>query len=114
VRELVLPIERAIPLGLIANELIVNSLKHGLRSRTGALHITLDYSSDVSRVLLRVDDTGAGFPPDFDPSKPVSMGYRLINLLLRQLRAHLEIGREGGASVTLNFPAEVAAGEGRH
>ncbi len=44
VSEMVLPIDKAIPLGLIANELIVNSLKHGLHRRTGSLRVTLSYA----------------------------------------------------------------------
>ena len=41
VADMVLHIESAIPLGLIANELILNSLKHGLREKSGRLQIGL-------------------------------------------------------------------------
>jgi PAS domain S-box-containing protein len=117
VPELVLPIEKAIPVSLIANELIVNSLKHGLQERTGKLEVTLECfsgtgagggesspSSTLAR--LRVHDSGPGFPAAFDPSSASSMGYRLVNMLLRQLRAQIEIRNDGGASVTVTFPIQ--------
>lgn len=116
--EIVLPIERAIPVGLIANELILNSLKHGLRERSGSLQITLESlagdgtsgtgsAASGSQTRLRVHDSGPGFPAGFDPSKATSMGYQLVNLLLRQLRGQMEFGNEAGAYVTVTFPVPV-------
>ena len=74
--EVVLHVEQAIPLGLIANELIGNSLKHGLRNGTGLLRIRFGYvpgSFEPSRgetmddgwAMLEVGDAGPGLPPDF-------------------------------------------------
>ena len=115
VPKMVLPIEKAIPLGLIANELIVNSLKHGLRERTGNLVVTLERLPGTesgeekrqetgSRARLCVRDSGTGFPTGFDVTNSPSMGYRLVNVLLRQLRAEMKIAYEDGASVTITFP----------
>jgi two-component system, chemotaxis family, CheB/CheR fusion protein len=103
VPEMVLPIEKAIPVGLIANELLLNSLKYGFPSGTGDLSFTLQVLPE-DRVRLRVEDNGPGFPADFDPARSGSMGFRLVNLLVRQLRAHLELGSAPGATVTVTFP----------
>jgi two-component system CheB/CheR fusion protein len=114
-QELTLPIEKAIPVGLIANELILNSLKHGLRAGTGSLSITLEHvageparedtpSPTAGRARLRVHDSGAGFPEGFDPAKAASMGYQLVNLLVRQVRGRMEIANDAGASVIVTFP----------
>ncbi len=100
---MVLPIDKAIPVGLIANELIVNSLKHGLRERTGDLALTLDYVAE-NMGRLRVEDSGPGLPAGFDVSKGTSMGYRLLNLLVRQIRGRLHADEAPGASVTITFP----------
>lgn len=100
-------IERAVPVGLIANELILNSLKHGLPSGAGDLHVTLGRISGAPGwAELCVQDSGPGMPSGFDFTQSQSMGYQLIQLLVRQLRAELEIGaRPGaGASVTVRFP----------
>lgn len=98
-------IERAVPVGLIANELILNSLKHGLPRGAGDLNVSLAWKSDAPGwAELCIQDNGPGISGELDLSKPQSMGYQLINLLVRQLRAELEIGRGPGSSVTLKFP----------
>lgn len=104
---ILLPIDKAIPVGLIANELILNSLKHGLRDGTGDLKLAFGYVGDgarPSRARLSVEDGGSGLPADFDVSRTSSMGYRLVNLLVRQLRGRLEFGQSTGASVAVTFP----------
>ncbi|MBC7925454.1 MAG: PAS domain S-box protein [Bryobacteraceae bacterium] len=115
---LVLNIEQAIPLGLIANELIVNSLKHGLKRGPGRLMIDLHFhdvqqlpqSEDgVPEVMaeLSVADSGPGLPNDFDASTLTSMGFRLINLLVRQLRGTLLVGEGPGARISVSFPVRM-------
>jgi two-component sensor histidine kinase len=104
---MVLHIEKAIPVGLIANELILNSLKHALRAGTGDLKLTLTSTSQdggPAWAKLSVEDSGPGLPRGIDLSEAQSMGYQLINLLVRQLRAHLELGTGPGASITVEFP----------
>jgi two-component system, chemotaxis family, CheB/CheR fusion protein len=107
--EMVLPIEKAIPVGLIANELLLNSLKYGFPSGSGDLSLTLELLP-VGDARLRIEDNGPGFPPDFDPSRSGSMGFRLVSLLVRQLRAHLEVESAPGAVVTVTFPVGDSAG----
>ena len=107
VRPMTLHIEKAIPVRLIANELLLNSLKHGLPSGSGQLKLTfrsLPRDNGVPRAELCVEDSGPGFPPEFDFTQGSSMGYQLINLLVRQLRARLEVRPGPGASITVGFP----------
>lgn len=114
VTDLVLDIERAIPLGLIANELILNALKHGLRGSPGTLVLRLGYlSPSDSQVgagsewgLLQVVDSGTGLPANLDFSNVTSMGLRLVNMLVRQLCGRLEIVPGPGANVKVSFPLE--------
>jgi two-component sensor histidine kinase len=106
--QMMMHIEKAIPVGLIANELITNSLKHGLRDGIGDLKVTLRSVAQDDRtayVQLCVEDSGPGLPPGFDLSGVESMGYQLISLLLRQLRARLEIGPGPGARIRITFSA---------
>jgi two-component system, chemotaxis family, CheB/CheR fusion protein len=116
VSDMVLHIERAIPLGLIANELILNSLKHGLNGGPGELRVRLAYLpsqnaqngaiSDTSWGKLEVVDSGPGLPSGLDVSTTASMGLRLVNMLVRQLRGRLEIGDGRGAKMSVSFPLE--------
>ena len=107
VEEMALHIDAAVPLGLVVNELITNSFKHGLRDGKLDLRLALksERHTDGSKwARLSVEDNGPGFPPDLDLSQAQSMGYRLVNLLVRQLRGHREMGSGPGASVTVDFP----------
>lgn len=107
VEEMTLHIEKAIPLGLIANELILNSLKHGLKAGTGEMRLTfksVQRDEGPAWGKLRVHDSGPGLPSELDLEGAESMGYQLVNLLVRQLRARLEVGPGPGADITVEFP----------
>ena len=92
-----------VPLGLIVNEVITNSLKYGLAGMpAGELHLTLT-EAEPSKYQLRIADNGPGFPEDFDPRGSGSLGTLLINGLAGQLNGSAAFSSEGGAVVTLFF-----------
>jgi two-component sensor histidine kinase len=102
--QLYLSLDLAIPLGLVANELISNSLKHGF-PRGGRGTITLELSqTDESDCRFRISDDGLGLPPDFSMDQPVSLGLRLVKMLAQQLNGHLEWSRTPRTNFTLAFP----------
>jgi PAS domain S-box-containing protein len=91
-------IDRAIPCGLIANELISNSLKHGFPAgRAGEIRIGLQLVDGGPQVRLAVSDTGVGLPADFELKRLQSLGMQLVSDLVKQLDATLEIGPGPGA-----------------
>ena len=113
--EMALPMEQAIPLGLIANELIINSLKHGLSKGGGTLKVELKYRPDLEKpgsgepldsgsAELSVADDGPGLPADIDIAQAHSMGFRLLHLLSKQLRGSVKMAGGKGARVTVEFP----------
>ncbi|MFL6450241.1 MAG: chemotaxis protein CheB [Bryobacteraceae bacterium] len=107
VEQLILHVEKAIPVGLIANELLLNGLKHGLSRSPGELRLTFKSSRQADGSVcakLCVEDSGSGFPPEIDLTEAKSMGYQLVNLLVRQLRARLNFRPGPGASITVEFP----------
>jgi PAS domain S-box-containing protein len=109
--ELVLHIEKAVPVGLIANELILNSLKHALQAGTGDLRVKLSrngHDGGTASVQLTVEDSGPGFPRGFNVSQAGSMGYQLVNLLVRQVRGRLEVHPGPGARIEMVFPIAVS------
>jgi PAS domain S-box-containing protein len=110
VEDIALPIDKAIPCGLILNELITNALKHAfVDGRQGAIHIRIDRLSG-SRLRLIVADNGVGLPASLDPNHCRSMGLQLVNTLAEQLAGQLEVDLQGGSSFQLTFPIEQQEG----
>ena len=98
-----LPVDQAVPCGLILNELMTNALKHGFPDgRSGEIHV--DLHAMHGEVVLRVADTGVGLPPGFDCGQCDTLGLRIVDILRHQLNGKLECADEGGASFTLRFP----------
>jgi PAS domain S-box-containing protein len=102
---LALSIERAVPCGLILNELASNALKHAFRGGTGGdVSVALHAAGD-GRVTLQVSDTGTGLPPGLDWRQTKSLGLRLVQMLSTQLggtvEAHPVVG--GGANFVVQF-----------
>ncbi|MFZ6751010.1 PAS domain S-box protein [Undibacterium sp. Ren11W] len=99
-----LPINSAIPCGLLINELITNSLKHAfLEHRKGQISVTLS-PTEHNQILLIVSDNGAGIPDDLDIENIETLGLRLVTLLSQQLNGILTIQRRDPTTFTLEFP----------
>ena len=98
-----LDINSAVPCGLILNELISNALKHAFsEGRTGVIKIGLRRGPGGA-VELRVADDGVGFPKGLDFRKAESFGLQIVNLLVDQLEATIEIDRTKGTAFTVTF-----------
>jgi two-component system, sensor histidine kinase PdtaS len=107
--EVLLPIDRAVPCGLIVNELVTNSFKHAFpNGREGTITVTLRrLPADPGHqdwVLLAVADDGVGIPPDLDPAVTGSLGLQLVHGLADQLRATLTIDRQDPTRFALTLP----------
>ena len=101
-----LPVDRAIPCGLILNELITNAFKHAFNSAhasAGTIRVELA-PLPGAQMLLAVSDNGAGIPANFDPAQATTLGLQLVVTLVEQLEGHLEIRREAGTSMRVTFP----------
>ncbi|OHD69528.1 MAG: hypothetical protein A2W19_00520 [Spirochaetes bacterium RBG_16_49_21] len=97
-----LDIKRAVPLGLILNELIMNALKHAYPdNKKGTISVKLG-SSD-STIELCVSDDGVGFPAGFNPDTAGSMGLRLVRMLANQIDGELSIESRGGIKASVRF-----------
>jgi len=99
-------IKRAVPLGLIANELVTNAFKRAFpENRGGTVSIRLERKE--GSLLFEVSDDGIGLPAGFDPEESRGFGMVLVLLLAKQLGATLSFASEPGAgsSFRLSLPA---------
>jgi two-component sensor histidine kinase len=100
--ELELDVDTAIPLGLIANELITNSLKYAfLEGRKGKIEVSL-ILEDNRQYCLRVSDNGLGIQ-DQGNEAGTGFGSRLIQLLAIQLNGKVEIRDDAGVTTLIKF-----------
>jgi PAS domain S-box-containing protein len=85
-----LNINTSIPLGLLINEIITNSMKHGLRNRDqGEIYIKIQKDSDSS-FKLAIGDNGIGFAMDLDIERAETLGLQLVTSLAEQLMGDAE------------------------
>jgi len=104
-------IHTAVPVGLLINEMVSNALKHAFPDgRRGRVNVTLR-RLEPERLLLSVRDDGAGLPESFDWDSANSLGLTTIQALARQIRAKVEVRRQGGAEFSLTFPASPHASQ---
>jgi two-component sensor histidine kinase len=97
--------EVSVPLGLIATELVANTLEHGFPGdRRGQIEVSLDVL-EPGRAKLRICDDGRGVPGDFDINQTKSLGLSIARQFARQLGGALEIlaRPEGGTEARLEF-----------
>ena len=101
--EVWLSAEKAMPCGLILNELVANCVKHAFPDgRSGTVRVTLRAEADA-QVVLSVGDSGVGFPPGVDFRHTDSLGLQLIGLLTEQLGGTLTLDRSEGTLFTMRF-----------
>lgn len=94
--------DAAVPLALIANELISNAFKHGFPDDAeGSVRVGLVRDGDT--VVLTVSDTGPGFVP---PKRSSSLGLMLVDRLVRQVSGELEMEPPPGTRYRLKFTLE--------
>ena len=83
-----MPLDRAVPVGLIVNELVANSVKYAFDDEGGIIRITFRLNTVIGEAELSVADNGRGM----GPTRPGSLGLRLVESLTRQLGGGLAVG----------------------
>jgi PAS domain S-box-containing protein len=84
VDEVALPLETAVPCGLILSELLSNCFKHAFpEGQIGEVTVTLTQAADD--IILCVQDSGCGVPADLDVGNTKSLGFQLVSALTDQL-----------------------------
>jgi PAS domain S-box-containing protein len=99
-----LPVDIAVPCGLILNELAGNTLKHAFQGLPGDEVIVSLRNLQDGRILLGVRDNGKGLPEGFDWRQARSLGLRLVQMLASQLDAKVEVTSGKGVGFEITFP----------
>jgi len=100
IQDINVDIDTAIPIGLIVNELVSNSLKHAFPDgRRGEISIAIQRQDHTLTLIYR--DDGVGIPDDLDWRNVKSLGLRLVISLVEQLQGTIELDRTAGTTFTI-------------
>lgn len=108
-----LPLDQAVPCGLIINELVTNAFKYGFPdARSGRVMVEIELRQ--GRLELSVRDNGVGLPAGLEPAAASTLGLQLVTMLTGQLNGQLrwENPAEGGALFRVSIPAPAAIQQG--
>ncbi|MEZ4429268.1 MAG: PAS domain S-box protein [Nannocystaceae bacterium] len=107
-----LPIECALPCGMIVCELVTNVFKYA-PAPGRETHARVIVEEERGQLTISVDDDGVGFPAGFDPETTRSFGWSLIRSLTLQIGGDCRVERGAGARVMIRFTAPVSAASPR-
>ncbi|WP_440948694.1 PAS domain S-box protein [Methanosarcina sp. T3] len=103
--------DTAVPLGIIVNELVSNSLKYAFTDKQdGEIRIRLcrgEKNDEMNRSLfsLVISDNGKGMPENIELESVESLGLQLVNILVDQLEGEIELKRDHGTEFGITFEA---------
>ncbi|PKL90389.1 MAG: hypothetical protein CVV23_00625 [Ignavibacteriae bacterium HGW-Ignavibacteriae-2] len=108
--EIHLSIEKAVPLGLILNELLSNCYKYAFpnsqqlnKSNENTIKISFNLVKESDRINFSVKDNGVGIPKDLVVLESDTLGLQLVNNLVDQLEADLTINNSDGTEFNISF-----------
>jgi two-component sensor histidine kinase len=102
IEPLSLSLDVLVPVGLILNELITNSLKYAFPDdRTGTVTIILKQEQHILK--LRVYDDGKGIPDNFRAGNKTSFGFKMINSFLQKLKGEMRIYPDNGTKAEIDI-----------
>ena len=105
VDELRLPAKRAVPVGLIINEIATNAIKYGFTDdKDPEFAVDLKKNPADDQCVLTVSNSGKPFPEEIELDNPKTLGLRLVSALVQQLQGTIELQRAPNPVFTVRFP----------
>ena len=105
INDIMLDINTAIPLGLIVNELVSNSMKHAFpNNKQGKIDIKFNLNNGNYSMI--VSDNGIGFPQHYNIQNSDSLGLKIVNSLTEQIDGEIKIEMSEGTKFIINFKEE--------
>lgn len=100
---MIVSIDKAMPLGLIANEIITNAIQHAFEGRTGnKIFINLGKTED-GRIQVAIGDNGIGMAPESLENNDLFGMMVIRNLISMQLQGEYSVSMENGTCYTITF-----------
>ena len=107
IEDVSLSVDLSVPLGLIINELVSNSLKYAFPGgRGGEVRIEI-HRSEPNQIQLLVADDGIGFPAALDFRKTETLGMQLVRTLTEQIGGSIELRSDPGTEFRVSFCTQV-------
>jgi two-component sensor histidine kinase/sensor domain CHASE-containing protein len=103
IEDINLGIDTSIPLGLIINEIVSNTLKHAFKHGFGEIKIKMIRCGDDDSYKISIADNGIGFPEEIDFRNTDSLGLQLVNSLVEQVEGNIELKRDNGTEFEIYF-----------
>ncbi|MFW5850424.1 MAG: sensor histidine kinase [Spirochaetota bacterium] len=99
--------DTAATLGLILNEIATNAMKHGYQEGVPpSFAVSIDEASTTSEYVMTVSQNGRALPEDVMLPESGSSGLGLVQMLVSQLKGHMELEREPTPTFRIRFPME--------
>jgi chemotaxis protein methyltransferase CheR len=95
--------DKAVSIGLIVTELVINAIKYAFPAARDDARITVSFASDAEGWTLTVADNGVGKADVVAPpvAKHGGLGTVIVDALVRQLAGHMTVVSTGGVSVVI-------------
>lgn len=98
-----LDLDRAIPVGLIVNELLTNAIKYAFPDgMKGEIDLTCSKRSD-GNFMVRIRDNGTGLREKINLEKSETLGFQIVNALVRQIRGNISVNGDQGTCIEIVF-----------
>jgi two-component sensor histidine kinase len=101
IEDIDLNMDTAIPLGLIINELVTNTIKYAFPQNEGT--ITIKLKSLPENIEITIADNGIGLPKDIKLENPETLGLQLVQTLTKQLDGKLKLNKDNGTEFKITF-----------
>jgi len=103
IENIFLDINRAIPVGLIINELVSNAFIHGFpENKKGNVFVKMKLVGKDTYILI-VSDNGVGLPERYEWTNPKTLGLQLVSSLVSQINGTLNISCQKGTQIQIKF-----------
>jgi chemotaxis protein methyltransferase CheR len=93
--------DKAVSIGLIVTELLINAIKYAFPAFKKDARVTVTFASDDNAWTLTVADNGVGKAADAAPSKHGGLGTVIVDALVKQLDGHMTLATSDGMTVTI-------------